>query len=70
MISPEDEKHWCKADYISINNSKSFSYIDNFCDETGNVGEKFPNSKWENDFIYQDEKTTVNILIRYENLEH
>lgn len=46
MTSPTNDVHWCKADYLAIDAGKSFSHHDNFCDENGNVGEKFPNSKW------------------------
>lgn len=68
MISPAGEKHWCKADYKKIAHHKSYSYIDNFCDEHGNVGEHFPNSHWTNAFDEKAETTIVNITIQYENL--
>lgn len=69
MISPKDELHWCKADYIKIEHQKGYSYIDNFCDENGNVSENFPNSFWTNVFSENAETTTVNITIQYESLE-
>jgi PhnB protein len=69
MISPDNEKQWCKADYINIEHQKSFSYRDNFCDENGNVIEKFPNSFWTNVFTENTNSTTVNITIQYEGLE-
>lgn len=69
MISPKNEIHWCKADYQKIEHQKSYSYIDNFCDENGTVGEKFPNSFWTNVFSVNADITSVNITIQYENLE-
>ena len=69
MISPENEIHWCKADYNSIEDRKSYSYTDNFCDEHGTVAEKFPNSRWTNVLSTGLETTTVNITIQYESLE-
>lgn len=69
MISPKEETHWCKADYKKIEHQKSYSYTDNFCDENGTVGEKFPNSNWTNVFSGNGETTTVNITIQYESLE-
>lgn len=69
MISPTDEIHWCKADYKKIEPQKSYSYVDNFCDENGNVGEAFPNSFWTNVFSENAETTIVNITIKYESLE-
>jgi len=69
MISPQDEIHWCKADYLKIEHQKSYSYTDNFCDENGTVRVPFPNSVWTNDFSENEQTTIVNITIQYESLE-
>ncbi|MGS2739184.1 SRPBCC domain-containing protein [Sinomicrobium sp. M5D2P17] len=69
MVSPKDEMHWCRADYEKIEHQKSYSYTDNFCDENGNVSEKFPNSFWTNVFSENAEITSLNITIQYESLE-
>ncbi|MFN5983537.1 MAG: SRPBCC domain-containing protein [Fluviicola sp.] len=68
MISPQNETHWCRADYKEVEPMKSYSYVDNFCDENGNVGHPFPNSFWTNNFSETGEITTVNITIQYESL--
>ncbi|MFN6085734.1 MAG: SRPBCC domain-containing protein [Fluviicola sp.] len=68
MISPQNETHWCRADYKEFEPMKSYSYVDNFCDENGNVGHPFPNSCWTNNFSETGEITTVNITIQYESL--
>jgi PhnB protein len=70
MISSKNEIHWCKADYKKIDHQRSFSYRDNFCDENGNVGEKFPDSVWTNVFSENGETTAVNITIEYKSLEN
>lgn len=69
MISPQNEIHWCKADYKEVVPLKSYSYVDNFCDENGTVGDTFPNSFWTNNFSETGEITTVNITIQYGSLE-
>lgn len=69
MISPENEVHWCKLDYQTIENKKSYSGLDGFCDENGNLNEAFPRSQWNNVFSDNGENTTVNITIKYETLE-
>lgn len=69
MISPQNEIHWCKADYKEVVPMKSYSYVDNFCDENGTVRDTFPNSFWTNNFSESGEITTVNITIQYESLE-
>lgn len=69
MISPEENIHWCKAVYKTIEHHKSYSYTDNFCDENGHVSEYFPNSFWTNNFSQKGEITSVDITIKYETLE-
>lgn len=69
MVSPTDEKHWCRADYKKIDISKSYSALDAFCDEHGNVNTDFPRSLWTNAFIANNDTTTVNIIIKYDKLE-
>jgi uncharacterized glyoxalase superfamily protein PhnB/uncharacterized protein YndB with AHSA1/START domain len=69
MISPENEVHWCKLDYQTIENQQSYSGLDGFCDEHGTLNEAFPRSLWNNVFSDKGENTTVNITIKYETLE-
>lgn len=69
MISPENEAHWCIADYKKIENQKSYTALDAFCDEAGTINEGFPRSLWTNDFTENAATTTVNITISYEKLE-
>lgn len=68
MVSPEGEKHWCRADYQKINPLQSFSGLDAFCDEQGHINEEFPRSLWTNVFSEKDQVTTVNITIAYKQL--
>lgn len=69
MISPENVSHWCRADYQSIEPLQSFSGLDAFCDEHGNINTEFPRSLWNNRFTDAGEKTLANITIQYEKLE-
>ncbi len=68
MISPEGDKHWCKADYITIETLKKFSALDAFCDEEGNINHDFPRSNWTNSFAQNSHTTTVSIQIQYKEL--
>ncbi len=70
MIGPGGEEHWCRADYLSIQTLKSFSWRDAFCDETGTIVQDFPRSTWTNDFNQQGQVTVVTNLIEYEELLH
>jgi len=68
MVSPENVEHWCKADYKKIDVKKSFSGLDAFCDEKGNVNPDFPRSLWNNVFTAGTTTTTVNITVKYNSL--
>jgi uncharacterized glyoxalase superfamily protein PhnB/uncharacterized protein YndB with AHSA1/START domain len=67
MVSPEGEKHWCRADYKKIDLLKSYSGLDAFCDENGIINKEFPRSFWTNKFSENGETTTVNITIAYDS---
>lgn len=69
MIAPDGMAHWCRADYQKIDTLKSFSGLDAFCDENGNINEDFPRSLWTNKFSEAAQTTTVNIEIAYKTLE-
>lgn len=68
MMGPEGDTHWCRADYKSIDAENSFSGLDAFCDENGNVTQDFPRSLWHNSFIDKGETTEVHIKIQYDSL--
>jgi len=68
MISPENEKHWCKNDYRTIAPGKSFSGLDAFCDEHGAVNAAMPRTLWTNVFTATDGTTLMNITALYDNL--
>lgn len=68
MISPANERHYCRADYKTINTEQSFSYIDAFCDENGTPTD-FPGMDWMNDFTEADGTTTVKVNITFKDEE-
>lgn len=68
MVGPENQAHWCRADYLKIEDQKMYSAIDAFCDENGEMNLNFPRSTWSNTFTPQGEKTLVDISIQYQSL--
>src|SRR5687767_13982427 len=60
MVGPEGEVHWSKADYKTITHLKSFSGLDAFSDENGNINESLPRTMWENTFTGNGDSTMVN----------
>jgi uncharacterized glyoxalase superfamily protein PhnB/uncharacterized protein YndB with AHSA1/START domain len=68
MVSPQDEKHWCKNDYQKIEHQKNFSGLDAFCDENGTINTDMPRTLWTNTFEENEGTTIVNIVAKYKNL--
>lgn len=68
MVSPEDEKLWCKANYKTIKLNESFSYSDAFCDENGKENTEKPASFWTNIFSENNGVTTVNVTLKHNSL--
>lgn len=68
MVSPEGEKHWSKANYISIEPEKSFSQKDGFCDENGIMNSAFPQNLVENRFSEKEGKARVDMLLTFDTL--
>jgi uncharacterized protein YndB with AHSA1/START domain len=50
MVSPENEKHWGRFDYTSIDAPKSFEGADLFSDENGVRADDRPQTNWRVEF--------------------
>jgi len=68
MIGPEGEEHWARADYKSITPLKSYSILDAFCDEDGNINTGQPRSIWINQFTETSNNTLVSIEVQFDKL--
>lgn len=68
MISPKNEVHWCKNDYIKINLHVSYTGLDAFCDENGVTNVTMPRTEWTNTFVEENGKTLVTIEAKYNTL--
>src|SRR3972149_4512682 len=68
MVGPDGEQHWARADFKSIVPLKSFSAVDTFCDENGNIDLTFPKAFWTNEFNESNHSTVVSVEIEYEEL--
>ncbi len=69
MVGPNGEEHWALADYAAITPQFSFTYLDGFCDEAGNINSEMPRSHWNLNFIEVTNLTKVDITITYNSLE-
>lgn len=69
MVGPEGEEHWALVNYEKIRPQSSFSGLDVFADEKGNVNREMPQSKWEVTFEDKDDELTgVQFHISYDDL--
>lgn len=68
MISPENEAHWCRADYLEIESGVRFTGLDAFCDAEGAVNSDMPRTNWDTSFATLGEGTIVQIRLSYERL--
>jgi len=69
MTGPDGFAQYCRADYKSIDAGNSYSALDAFCNESGEVIDSFPRSLWTNTFSSQSENTLVTIVIKYKEQE-
>ena len=69
MVGPDGTEHWALAEYKTIDPQKSFSALDAFCDENGNINDSFPRSFWTNEFNENGDTTMVSVEIQHEKLE-
>lgn len=68
MISPENEVHWCKNDYLKIDHQKSYTGLDAFCDENGVTNKEVPQTEWTNIFTEEKNITLVTVILKYKSL--
>lgn len=70
MVGPNDEQHYARMDYETVNAPKSFSGQDSFCDENGNKNTDLPSMHWNTQFSSKGSGTKVEILIQFSSKEH
>lgn len=68
MMGPEGEVHWAIATYKTIQPQKSFTGLDSFSDENGNVNTDMPQSEWDVTFNDKGNTTLVEFLISYTDM--
>jgi uncharacterized protein YndB with AHSA1/START domain len=69
MVGPEQERHWCRADYTKINAPDKFSITEYFCDEAGNKNDAMPTMHWDINFQAEGDATKVTVIINFEKPE-
>jgi uncharacterized protein YndB with AHSA1/START domain len=65
MVSPENQKHWGRMNYLGIDHHKSIDMEDFFCDENGNTNEDLPSSAGKTIFTPTATGTKVEFKMKY-----
>ncbi len=65
MVSPENEKHWGRMNYIAIHHHEKFTIEDVFCDGEGTVNTTLPASNGDMVFTQTATGTTVEFKMTY-----
>ena len=65
MVSPKNQKHWGRMNYVAINLHKTIDIEDFFSDENGNTNNQLPNSKGQNVFTATTNGTRVEFKMTY-----
>ncbi len=68
MVGPQGERHWSRADYISIKAEEFFKARDGFCDENGVPHPDYPENIWENTFIPKENTVLVDMKLVFDSL--
>lgn len=69
MVGPENQKHWARMNYLSIDAHKNFHLEDVFCDEDGNLNLELPVSKGSCVFTAATTGTRVEFKMSYSTEE-
>ena len=67
MVGPDGSESFCRADFKTIVENKSFTADDAFCDENGNVTREIPGMHWKNEFSTTTEGTKVEVEITFDS---
>ena len=59
MVSPENQKHWGRMNFLAIDELVSYSIEDEFCDEDGKTNTELPTSRGKNTFTKTETGTLV-----------
>ena len=67
MVGPDGTESHCRADFQKIVPLKSYTGLDSFCDEKGNLTNEFPSMHWKCMFSPTSSGTKVEIEITFDS---
>jgi uncharacterized protein YndB with AHSA1/START domain len=66
MVSPGNQKHWGRMNYIAIRQHESISIEDGFCDENGSIDPAMPVARGNIVFTPTGRGTRVTFMMTYQ----
>jgi uncharacterized protein YndB with AHSA1/START domain len=69
MVDPTGPEHWGRMDYTKISPIDSYSGLDAFCNENGDLNPALPRATWDVSFKDKGETTVVETLVTYNSLD-
>jgi len=68
MIEPNGTEYWGRMDYLSIQPIESYTAMDAFCNEQGEVNPQLPRANWVVSFADLGEHARVDTVVTYSSL--
>ncbi|PKF74258.1 SRPBCC domain-containing protein [Chryseobacterium sp. PMSZPI] len=68
MIEPNGTEYWSMVEYLTINPIDSYTSLDAFCNEKGEINNNLPRAEWEVSFSDKNENTLVETIVTYKSL--
>ncbi|WP_118953169.1 SRPBCC family protein [Taibaiella helva] len=68
MIEPNGTEYWGRMDYLSIQPIESYTAMDAFCNEQGEVNPQLPRANWVVSFTDLGEHARVDTVVTYGSL--
>lgn len=65
MQGPDGSRHYCLNDYETVVPKKSYSGLDAFCDEQGNIIPEMPRMQWKVEFASIEDGTRVTVDVTF-----
>lgn len=68
MVDPEGQEYWGRMDYTKISPIDSYTSLDGFCNDKGELNPELPRASWVATFRDMAENTLVQTVVTYNSL--
>lgn len=68
MVDPEGKEYWGRTDYKTIHPEESYTALDAFCLDNGDINPDLPRAQWQVSFRDKGENALVETVVTYASL--